>query len=63
MKRSFISVICDGLLGDFGNDTGTDGAAAFADSEAKALLHGYRCQEFDLECDGITRHDHFFVSW
>jgi hypothetical protein len=27
------------------------------------LLHSDRSEEFDLECDSVTRHDHFFVSW
>ena len=32
------------LFDDFGDDTCTDGAAAFADSEAQTLLHSDRCK-------------------
>src|SRR3954470_3252921 len=40
------------------NRTGTDRAAAFADSEAKPLFHGDRGDQLDLHLDVVARHDH-----
>ena len=37
------------LLDDLGHDAGADGAAALADGEAEAVLHGDRHDELDLE--------------
>lgn len=51
------------LLGDFGNNAGADGLAAFADSEAQTLLHGNWGLQLYVKCHGIAGHDHFFVGW
>ena len=51
------------LFDDLGDDTSTNGAATFADSEAQTLFHGDWGEQLNLESYGVTRHDHFFVSW
>ena len=50
------------LLDDLGHDASADGAATFADSEAKTLLHSDGGEQLHLEGDGVTRHDHFLVG-
>jgi hypothetical protein len=39
------------LLVDLGNNTSTNGAATFADSEAQTLVHGDRSKQLNLEGD------------
>src|SRR5690606_21301209 len=46
------------LFDDFGDTTGTDGAAAFTDGEALGLLHGDRAHQVDFDGDVVTGHDH-----
>src|SRR5690606_4003517 len=45
-------------LNNIGHSTGTDRAAAFADSETQALLHGDRSDKLDLHLDVVARHHH-----
>src|SRR5579862_7079752 len=52
-----------GLFSDFSDDAGADGAAAFADSEAQALVHSDWRQQLNLKGNGVAGHDHLFVSW
>jgi hypothetical protein len=37
------------LLGNLGNNTSTNGAATFADSEVKTLVHGDSSEQLNLE--------------
>src|SRR5882757_613855 len=46
------------LLFDGDDDAGTDGAAAFTDSEAQLLFHGDRHDQLDIDRDVVARHDH-----
>src|SRR3954463_15857309 len=46
------------LLGDLGDPARADGAAAFADGEAQALLHGDGLDQLDLHLGVVARHDH-----
>src|SRR3954447_10184503 len=46
------------LLDDLGHDARADRAAALADREAQALVHGDRLDELDLHLDVVTGHDH-----
>src|SRR3954463_13054661 len=46
------------LLGDLGDPARADGAAAFANGEAQALLHGDGLDQLDLHLGVVTRHDH-----
>src|SRR5215203_6326137 len=46
------------LLGDLRDPTGADGAAALADGEAQALLHGDRLDERHRHLGVVTRHHH-----
>ena len=43
---------------DFGDDAGTDGTAAFADSEAQAVFHGDRNDQFNRHLNIVTGHHH-----
>src|ERR1700730_219218 len=43
------------LLDYLGDGTCADGASAFADGEAEALLHGHRGVQRDLERDVVAR--------
>src|SRR3954451_20596530 len=45
-------------LDDLGNPAGADGAAAFADREAQALVHGDRLDQLDGNVGVVTGHDH-----
>src|SRR5581483_9449918 len=47
-----------GLLHHFRNSTGADGAAAFANREAQALLHGNRRNQFNLHLHVVAGHHH-----
>src|SRR5439155_17906407 len=46
------------LLLDAGHDARTDGAAALADREAEAGVHGDRLDELDLHVRVVAGHDH-----
>src|SRR5215216_5613677 len=46
------------LLDDFGDHPGADGAAALADREAQAGVHGDGLDELDLHLDVVAGHDH-----
>ena len=47
------------LLDHLGNNAGANGAAAFTDSEAEALLDGDGGDQLDLHVDVIAGHHHF----
>ncbi len=47
------------LVEDFGDLTGTNGAATFADSEAKTLVAGYGVDKFDDNFYVVAGHYHF----
>src|SRR4051794_620923 len=49
------------LLDDLCDDAGTDGAAALADREAEALIHGDRLDQLDLHVGVVARHDHLLA--
>src|SRR3546814_1799969 len=42
-------------LDDLGDDAGADGAAAIADREAQAFVHGDRCDQLQVHCDVVAR--------
>src|SRR3712207_1539897 len=46
------------LLDDLGDDARADGAAALADREAQAGVHGDRLDELDVHGHVVARHDH-----
>src|SRR3954453_108119 len=46
------------LLDDFGHHPGADGAAALANGEAQALVHGDRLDQLDVHLHVVARHDH-----
>src|SRR6266496_4867904 len=46
------------LLDDLGDHARADRAAALADREAQALVHGDGLDQLDLHLDVVTRHDH-----
>ena len=46
------------LLDDGNYTAGTNGSAAFTDSEGKTLLHSYGMDQFDGHLYVITRHAH-----
>src|SRR5690348_11346030 len=46
------------LLDDHGHYARADRAAALADREAQALVHGDRLDQLDLHLDIVARHDH-----
>ena len=47
------------LVEYFGNDTGADRSAAFADSEAEAFFNCDRSDELNLHIDVVAGHNHF----
>src|SRR3954451_3842490 len=49
------------LLDDVRDDAGADGAAALADREAEALVHGDRLDQLDLHVRVVARHDHLLA--
>ena len=49
------------LVEDFGDLTGTYGAATFADSEAETLVASNRSDELDDNLNVVTRHYHFYA--
>ena len=56
-RLSFFYLIQELVLA-LDNNTGTDGTAAFTDSEAEALLDSDRGDQLDLHVDVIARHTH-----
>ena len=50
------------LLDDGNYTAGTNGSAAFTDSEGKTLLHSYGMDQFDGHLYVITRHAHLCAS-
>ena len=51
------------LFDDLGYTTGTNGAATFADSKAKAFFHSDWVDEFTTELNIVARHNHFGALW
>src|SRR6187399_2478617 len=51
------------LLDDLGDAPGTHGAAALADREAQALLHGDGGAQADGHLDVVAGHDHLHALW
>ena len=49
------------LLDDLGDHAGAHGAAALADREAEALVHGDRLDQLDLHLRVVARHDHLLA--
>src|SRR5947209_17756543 len=49
------------LLDDLGDDASTNGAAALADGEPEALIHGDRLDHLDLHVRVVARHDHLLA--
>src|SRR3954454_23205284 len=49
------------LLDDFGDDAGADGAAALANREAEALIHGDRLDQLDVHVRVVARHDYLLA--
>ena len=47
------------LFVDFDNNTGTDGSAAFTDSEAETFFDCDRLDKFNIHLDVIAGHAHF----
>src|SRR5689334_8142578 len=52
------SLVLPSLLDDLRDGAGADGAAALADREAQALVHGDRLDERDLHDGVVARHAH-----
>ncbi len=50
--------VCPRLLVDADDDTRADGAAAFTDSEAEAVLDGDRGDQLDVHVDVVAGHAH-----
>src|SRR5689334_24572393 len=46
------------LLNNLGDPAGADGAAALADREPEAFLHGDRLDQVDVHVGPVARHDH-----
>src|SRR5690606_4209973 len=51
------------LFNNLGNDTGTDGTAAFTDGETQAVFHGDRCYQCHSDRYVVTWHHHFSTGW
>src|SRR5712691_11734679 len=49
------------LLDDLGDDARAHGAAALADREAEARVHGDRLNQLDLHVRVVARHDHLLA--
>src|SRR5581483_2401595 len=49
------------LLDYFGDDAGADGAAALADRETQARIHGDRLDQLDVHVRVVARHDHLLA--
>src|ERR1700730_19190339 len=60
LEKSENAFLCDAfsLLDDLGACSRADGASAFADGEAQALLHGHRGVQRDLQLDVVAGHAH-----
>jgi len=57
--RMIFSLLRRKSLQDLRDDAGTDGTAAFADSEPESLLHCDRRDQFAYRVDVVSRHYHF----
>src|SRR3954453_9512286 len=57
-RRGPGSRLSPSLLDDLRDGAGADGAAALADGEAQALVHGDRGDERDLHDGVVARHAH-----
>src|SRR5829696_3600373 len=55
---SYLTVAARVLLDDLGDHAGADGAAALADGEAQAGVHGDGLDHLDLHLHVVARHDH-----
>src|SRR5918997_1263621 len=55
---SYLTVAARVLLDDLGDHARADGAAAFADGEAQAGIHGDGLDHLDLHLHVVARHDH-----
>src|SRR5690242_3433466 len=55
------SLVLPSLLDDLGDGAGADGAAALADCEAQALVHGDRLDQLDGHLGVVAGHDHLDV--
>src|ERR1051325_9742780 len=51
------------LLNDLRQRSSADRAAALADSEAQALLHGDRRNQLDFQVHVVARHHHLRARW
>src|SRR5580693_4946255 len=51
------------LLNNLRDPAGADGAAAFADREPEAFLHGDRLDQVDVHIGPVARHDHLGALW
>ena len=49
------------LLNDACNDAGTNGSAAFTDSETETFFNSDWSDEFNVHCYVIARHTHFLA--
>src|SRR6185436_11657878 len=59
LMRIFIWIIARlFLLNDFGDDAGTDGAAAFADREPQPVFHRDRRDQLHFHVHVVPRHHH-----
>src|SRR5690554_6536271 len=55
-------MITEKLLADYlGNLSGTYGPATFTDRKPKTFFHSDRVDQFHVDRDVITRHDHFYT--
>ena len=57
-KRGLCRLSSCRLFDDLGHGAGSNGAAAFADSEAEALLHSDAGDQFDLDLNMVAGHAH-----
>src|SRR5690242_21555157 len=57
-REARLSPSAKDLLDDLADGSRADGASAFADGEAQALLHGDRGQQRNLQLDVVARHHH-----
>ena len=56
--RKTVYQILERLFGDRRNNAGTDGSAAFTDSEAEAFFHRDGGDQLDVEVEVIAGHRH-----
>src|ERR1700730_15361009 len=58
MSSLWVAAAVRPLLDDLRAPAGPDGAAAFADREPEAFLHGDRLDQVDVHVGPVARHDH-----